>query len=189
MARGIILRAIVCTIAFVVQTAARADIVQIPGEDVRAILGRVIPDIDYYFQTVIDHLDSITVDRSDGKMKVDVLLVQKKLVVPIRPKRQAKRGQPYEIRLKRKLHFEISMHKDWLFIEKISGIKLLVKLPIVPDGVYPRSLVFDSNTETLRINAGVVGGAVRLVVKIDVRSRRFKGIDWPSTIIKNLSLN
>jgi hypothetical protein len=160
--------------------------ITVPGSDARVILGKIIPDIDKYFQILIDNLDSIDMRQGEGKMIIDIQLALDSLTYTLADSEKLKRGQPYAVRLDKRAHFEVSMRKDSIIIDRIRGFTILMKLPFLPDSVYPKKLELDTAKETLLIGAKALGGYASVVATADVRARTFKGVDWTKTILKNL---
>ncbi len=160
----------------------------LPGSDVRVILARFVPELDKYMQELVDRLDSIAVTRGKGKMLVDVWLLSDSVRFSLRDVKKSKSGQPYAVDLTRHLHLEISMKRDSVTLDKIRGLTIQIKLPVVPDGVTPRKVRLDTSNETLTISAGAIKGLIEVVARADVRARKLNGVDWLATILKNAPL-
>ncbi|MBI3541658.1 MAG: hypothetical protein HY075_00065 [Deltaproteobacteria bacterium] len=161
----------------------------LPGADVKVILGKIIPDLDQYMQEIVDRLETILITRKDGKMLVDVWLTPEDGVTfKLRDEKTAKTGQPYAVSLARHTHFEVSMQRDSATLDRIQGFTAMVKLPIVPDGVTPKKVVLDTSREKLTISASAIKGLVNVVGTADVRARKFTGVDWLATMMKNAPL-
>jgi hypothetical protein len=157
------------------------------GADVRVILERVVPDLEKYMQDIVNHIDSLDVKRGAGRMLVNVAF-ETPFALKIADRDKAKRGQIHAVKISRKAHFEISMRRQIIRIDRIKGVSIKIKLPVVPEGVWPRTLVLDADTEDLRISAHALAGSLRVVAKANVRERKFTGVDWASTIARNWAL-
>ncbi|MEW6056311.1 MAG: hypothetical protein AB1540_06825 [Bdellovibrionota bacterium] len=160
----------------------------LPGKEVRVLLSKVIPDIDRYLAILVEHVEDLKITPVKGRTRVELFLFPQSFTIELQPESEAKEGQIYEVRLKQKTSFELSMHRDSLIIDRIQGFTAHLNLPVVPDGVSLRKLRLDTSTEMLTIWASAVGGTVRVVAKADVRMRRFEGVDWVHTLLRNFPL-
>lgn len=161
----------------------------LPGTDVRIILSRVIPGIDKYLQTLIDNLETMVVTRRNGRLVADVWLTDSKgMRFDLQKESDSKTGQAYAVKVKSHIHFEIFSKRDSITIDSVKGVTVMVKLPVVPDGVVPTKLYLDTGSETLTVSAKAVSGIVKVVGKADIRARKFTGIDWGATLFKNAPL-
>lgn len=158
----------------------------VPGADVRVILSGIVPGLDQYMQLVVDNLDLLEIKREKGKVVVDVRLITKKLDFALREKKAADNGQVYKVRFYQYLHFEISMKKENVFIEKIDGLRISVKLPFLPDGVFPRGLFVNNQGKFLTLHAEAIGKLVDVVAGADMKAGEFSGIEWFKTLMMNL---
>lgn len=160
----------------------------VPGADVRDILAKVIPDFDRYLQELVEDIDKIVLTQKKGRLVADLWLIPSEATFELIEKKKAKTGELYSVSLARNVHVEMLMRKDSITLEKISGITARVKLPVVPHGIYPLKVRLDTQDETLTIHAGVIGGLFEVIGKADVRTRKFSGVDWIGTILKNAPL-
>lgn len=158
----------------------------LPGTDVRIILSRVIPGIDKYLQTLIDQLETMVITRRNGRLVLDVWLTAAKGVrFDFLKERDAKTGQPYAVKVRQHVHLEVFSRRDSVTIDSVKGVVVMVKLPIAPDGIAPTKFFLDTASETLTVSANALSGIIKVVGTADIRARKFTGIDWIATIIKN----
>jgi len=158
----------------------------VPGADVRVILSRIIPGLDQYMQLVVDNLDLLEIKRGQGKIVVDAKLITTKLDFALREKKATRNGQVYKVRFYKHLHFEISMKKENVYLEKIEGLRVSVKLPIIPDGVFPRGLFVNNAAKTMTLHAEAIGKLVDVIATADLKGGNFKGIEWLKSLAMNL---
>ncbi len=91
-------------------------------------------------------------------------------------------------RFAKNFSFHLAVRRDTLRITDIEGIVLMVRIPVLPDGIYPTELFLDSSRENIDISALAVNGHLALEGSVNVRSRQFNGINWKKTLKKNWKL-
>ncbi len=151
-------------------------------KDLKILLQKFIPNIDEYFPEFINHMDEIRVDREDAKVKVKVLFSVDSLEFRVKEESKSKNGEFYAVSFEKETGLEFYVNEDSIWIDNIQGIVGKVKIPVLPNAVRVKKLRLETSNETLFVYATFVGGAVNVVLKIDIRNRKVIGIDFPKTI-------
>ncbi|MGE4233344.1 MAG: hypothetical protein AB7F43_08450 [Bacteriovoracia bacterium] len=174
----------------------------VDGDDAKDVLLKQYPELNRYLQKIIDHIESLKITRAPTKkfkrkqnsgnsqtpaegMTIDVWLDQPTLPIDFKSASEVSYLQPYAVDLDQHLRIQIVMHGDKIYLEKIEGIRILVKIPIIPDSFYPKKLMLDLTHEVLYMSAGILGDWITIVAKADVKGQKFDGVDWGATLFKN----
>jgi hypothetical protein len=144
-------------------------------------------DLDELIQNTIESIDQIKTTRNTRKISADIIFLQKKgIEILLRAESAAKKGQLYKAVLAQKLHVEVTAKRDHLIIDNIQGLTFYMKLPAFPDAVLLKAIELELGAQTIRIEARVLGGALKIVGSADLQTRNWDGVNWLETLISNL---
>lgn len=163
----------------------------IPGWEFRTVLARLIPNVDFFIEELVDHVDNVTVSHDKGKMVVDIRLAAPVVTARLDDKDSQKVAakQIYGVRFMRDIHFEISAVESNISIAKIKGVAVLVNLPFFPDAIYPKRVRFETSTQMLKIWVRVAGGTASVDAKFDLGMKKYVGVDWISSILHSIGVS
>jgi len=167
------------------------DEVWLDGDAVRAYLYQVKSWLGTPVEPFINNLDSGCLLKGDEDLQVFIYL-NEKTVINLKTKRQAKKGEIYQIIVPRLVKFKVRTFGESaiLFSELDSGgrngFRFKVKLPFLPDTAYLREVFFDPFDGTARLEAGVIGNSFIVIARAKVMSKSFEGVDVWESVIENL---
>jgi hypothetical protein len=103
--------------------------------------------------------------------------------------KQAKQLKVYGIEVPKFLRLRLKYEEPLLALEAVpdprNALALLVKIPLISDRVYLHRIDFDAVGGSLRAEAGVLGDHVSVFAKAEVYEKRFDGIDYWKTFLRN----
>lgn len=164
-----------------------ADRMAIGGADFKTAISGGMPGLDEYLHQVLEHVESLEVSMQDGRIVLEVVLDDEKgLTLSLRNEEDAKTGQLYSLVFSQNMRLELRSFKDNVYVEKISGIKAMVKIPVLPDAIFFESVEINGSDQILTIRASTLWKMVHVIAKLDLKNKEFTGIDWWDTIFKNI---
>ena len=109
--------------------------------------------------------------------------------VPFEKRKAAKRFSLYGVEIPKFLRFKLTYRDSKIVIERIKDphqtLALLVKIPVISDRVYLHRIEFNPADGSLEAEAGVLGDHLRVYARASVFEKKFEGIDYWKTFLRN----
>jgi hypothetical protein len=166
-----------------VEQLAQADGVQLRSNKKQGLpLGLIVDDvegdIERFIEILVLNAEDVTIDGNNGEMRVNMVFSSQHLQFQFQEREAMRFGQIYAMNLDRSVSFRIFYRQGSLYASDLAGFAVLVKLPLIPDDVFLRQLVFEIERQMASLYATAVYNMVSLVARANVRLRRVEGIDW-----------
>ena len=104
-------------------------------------------------------------------------------------RKTAKRFSLYGVEIPKFLRFKLTYRDSKIVIERIKDpnqtLAFLIKIPVVSDRVYLHRIEFNPADGSLEAEAGVLGDHLKVVAKASVFEKKFEGIDYWKTFLRN----
>jgi len=154
-------------------------------EDVDTILsGRLGPK-----EVLLGHLQRVHVLPRKSDLKITVYFDESFLITLLNPA-EARRWQAYQIRFPKTLRISLKVVDGVLWVQSLNflenSLRLYANLPLMPNGIYFKNLAADLVAEKVRVEAGVMGGRVRVVADTELFDWSFDNLAFWESIRRNL---
>ncbi len=162
------------------------DNIQLFGAEVRGVLNKSLPDLNEYLQILIDFLDDLKIEKKEKMLTFRARLSVPRLTVTLLDPEKAKKGQLYIMDFQRELKFDVELRQDSVVFKNFSGMDFFVNLPYMTDRIVPSQIHVSAVTRKLVAAAWVFGEMYLAVARVDLRAKKYEGVDWWATIALNL---
>ncbi len=135
-------------------------------------------DFQRYLEELVLNAEDLRIEGDDGRVQVHMSFLRDQLRFPFGKRSEREYGQAYAVSLARDVRFTVFYSNEVIYASDLTGLQVLVKLPLVPDELTLRQFTFNLQDLRAAVRATAVYDYVELVARASVRLRHFEGIDW-----------
>jgi len=139
-----------------------------------------------YLEQLVLNAEDLQIEGNDGRLQVHLRFLQDHQHFAFNQDAETGFGQAYAVALARDVRFAVFYSDDMVYANDLTGLQVLVNLPLIPDELDLRQFTFNITTQQAALRATAVYNFVELVARASVRLRHFDGVDWFIPILDSL---